>query len=578
MNNPQFYIFGVPDGFDMYNATPERLNLFQLLYDSDCRDRRKMAIYRNVDNTEVSYIYLRYNMQSVKGRPNSFLGMALTFTEGYYCNDIPKLLNLFEEIYSALSKDVILTTRIIPSAGQARYRIGRFAEGTAAIIKIEEFVEAQTRNWYGNCVVPMDDTFRLNTQSVSLKHGLYLDTKSEHIIANLKTASWVYLSESGRALEPNPPQPTTTYTSSNRPVTPPTKPVPTAQKAAVPPHKPQKQTPEVQPPSDPDITAEQERQRGVLSELQGEFNYLHKAISDRQSKGTLSEERDGLLVLQQKLNNLQYVVGTKEGNSLATQISSDINRIDELIRKRVAARKRWFALCGSAAVIVLLIVLWPKQTTSIDKESFSSFCYRTNAKVSEILNGLDAIDGSLKNTSEYTNVQALIDEIQKMTKSLKEQLSKDSLDSTMLKSLKSDTLRVNRKLEQLTNSFKSLSSLKKTEETRQSSTSTVGGSSGDRTNSGQSPTGTNVGLKIGGIIQDKKQSMGNVYKYEYEAKSNKITFELTNGHTASWDINGDIVAAHNDGSSFTIDANGNGKVTATINNFDIKLEINIKKK
>ena len=327
MNNPQFYIFGVPDGFDMYNATPERINLFQLLYDSDCRDRRKMAIYRNADNSEVTYIYLRYNMQSVKGRPNSFLGMALTFSEKYYCADIPKLLDLFEEIYSALSKDVILTTRIIPSAGQARYRIGRFAEGTAAIIKIEEFVEEQTRGWFGDCVLPMDETFRLNTQSVSLKHGLYLDTKSEHIIANLKTASWVYLSERVQSTTP----PTQPVAQPNPPVT-----------SSSQPSAPQKDSlkpsivvqPKVDSIVDPNVTAEKEHQKKIMKDLAGEFSILHKSISDNQSKDLLSKKRNKLQIIQQRLNNLRYVTGTNDGNSLAIQISSDINRIDEIIRKK----------------------------------------------------------------------------------------------------------------------------------------------------------------------------------------------------------------------------------------------------
>lgn len=472
MNNPQFYIFGVPDGFDMYNATPERLNLFQLLYDSDCRERRKMAIYRNVDNTEVSYIYLRYNMQSVKGRSNSFLGMALTFTEGYYCSDIPRVLNLFEEIYSALSKDVILTTRINPSAGQARYRIGRFAEGTAAIIKIEGFVEAQTRGWFGDCVVPMDDTFRLNTQSISLKHGLYLDTKSEHIIANLKTASWVYLSDSGRLPEPKP-NPASTDTPPNQPTALHTKPVSTAQRAAVPPREPQKQILVVQPPSDPDIAAEQERQRGILSELQGALNQLDKAISDRQHKGTLSEEMDELLELQRKLNNLQYVVGTNECNILGTRINSDIDRIDKLLRKKKKAKKEVIGTLAVITVIVLLIVLWHKSTspqpTPIDIGPYISFRDNADKRVSEILNGLDTIDISLETTTEY-KVQELIDTIQEKTKELNNQLNEGSLDSTKNTTLSADTVIISGYLAKLNKGYESL--VEKSKEIRQSVTQT----------------------------------------------------------------------------------------------------------
>ena len=143
MNNPQFYIFGVPDGFDMYNATPERVKFFQLMYNGEYCEDRKMIIYRKDDNSEVTYMYLRYNMLSFKGRPSSFLGMALTFSEGYYCTDISRLLNLFDSFYVALSDDVLLTKK--GTVGQGRYLVRSFAEKTAVIIKMEEIVESQTR-------------------------------------------------------------------------------------------------------------------------------------------------------------------------------------------------------------------------------------------------------------------------------------------------------------------------------------------------------------------------------------------------------------------------------------------------
>lgn len=444
MNNPQFYIFGVPDGFDMYNATPERISLFQLLYDSDCRDRRKMAIYRNADNSEVSYLYLRYNMQSVKGRPNSFLGMALTFSERYYCTDIPKLLNLFEEIYSALSKDVILTTRIIPSAGQARYRIGRFAEGTAAIIKIEEFVEEQTRGWFGDCVVQMDETFRLNTQSVSLKQGLYLDTKSEHIIANLKTASWVYLSERAIAPVQNITPPSQIVAQPNPPVASSSQPsVPIQKSSTSPKDSPKPPTvvqPKVDPIVDPIITSEQERQKKILRDLAGEFSILHKSISDKQRANVLIEKRGELKIIQQRLNNLKYVVGTNEGNSLAIQISSDINRIDEILRKKGNKKKILFATAGVLAVITLLIVLWPKDTqpvTPFNKKPIISFVEKTERYLSEISDTLlNVKDASLQISYNYKESYRLHEETRDNIKQLNDSISLDPVNPTTINNLK----------------------------------------------------------------------------------------------------------------------------------------------
>ena len=457
MNNPQFYIFGVPDGFDMYNATPERLNLFQLLYDSDCRDRRKMAIYRNVDNTEVSYIYLRYNMQSVKGRPNSFLGMALTFTEGYYCNNIPKLLNLFEEIYSALSKDVILTTRIIPSAGQARYRIGRFAEGTAAIIKIEEFVEAQTSNWFGDCVVPMDDTFRLNTQSVSLKQGLYLNTKSEHIIANLKTASWVYLSEPVSrpiATEPTPkPQPT---------------PIPTPTPTSTPtPHTTPEPTPQPSPIVDPNIVAEQERQQKLLKDIVIDFNDLHDFNLSKQSKDSLTERRQKLYNLQLRLNGLQYAISTHEGNRLLTMIGEDINRIDNWLHGKTQEKKRWFAIAGVILILTLLIVFWPKHkvpSIDFDKTSIIEFVESSEKQCSAITDTLQSVtNDSLRNSLYYKSTDRLLNETRDSLKELDNLLSNDDMDSVRINSLQKHTAE---KMESLNGLFQDFLKEKKVAEAK----------------------------------------------------------------------------------------------------------------
>ena len=83
MNNPQFYIFGVPDGFDIYNATPEKKKFFLSFYDGKYTDRSlMMVIFRNEDNNEVTYVYFRGNILAANGRPGSFLGMALTFQNG----------------------------------------------------------------------------------------------------------------------------------------------------------------------------------------------------------------------------------------------------------------------------------------------------------------------------------------------------------------------------------------------------------------------------------------------------------------------------------------------------------------
>ena len=569
MNNPQFYIFGVPDGFDMYNATPERQNLFQLTYDSDCHDKRKMAIYRNADNGEVSYIYLRYNMLSVKGRPNSFLGMALTFYNGYYCKDIHKLLNLFEEIYEALSNDVILTTKINPSVGQAKYRIGRFAEGTAAIIKIEEYVEEQTRGWFGDCVVPLDETFRLNTQSVSLKQGLYLDTKSEHIIANLKTASWVYLADRNVTAKPvytitvesaqpamgradgggsynegsvatitataakgyrfvcwqdnntdNPRRCSVTakatytahFESENTPVqsrytltasssSPNMGSVngggtysngTTVRLTATPANgyrfvrwqdnntnNPRSVTLtantiftayfERDPRDlDPRITEEQKRQLKIMKKIADDADAIHEYISNEKSTAYLKEKREDLLSRQGELKNLQYARATNEWNSIFSQMSLDINKIENILQSRKKKIKIAITAFGVLSLAILLIIFKPKPlpVDNFDKGAYEE--YRNS--VVRVINPItdDLFSENYNCLAEYKNTVKYQDSVQDNLKRLTDLLGKDTIEANDIEEIEQIKQRCDDNLTKLTNYYDQLkkSAEEATEEAR----------------------------------------------------------------------------------------------------------------
>lgn len=102
MNNLRFYIFGVPDGFNMLSGTPEDIQYYQLFYDTS-KKGREMRINRK-PNGETVYSYLIYNLVSSKGREGAFLGMSLVFTGNEYCNNPSKLIELFEGVY----KEVIL--------------------------------------------------------------------------------------------------------------------------------------------------------------------------------------------------------------------------------------------------------------------------------------------------------------------------------------------------------------------------------------------------------------------------------------------------------------------------------------
>lgn len=191
MNNPQFYIFGVPDGFDIYNATPEKKKFFLSFYDGKYTDRSlMMVIYRNEDNNEVTYVYFRGNILAANGRPGSFLGMALTFQNGLYCTNAKLVHDLFEGMYIAVSNNKLLTTNVTNSQCQAQFLINKFVEQTSNIAALEQFVARQVAGWPAGSLAQIDSTFSSDPRSIELDMR---NISWEHVIPNMKAVSWVYL-------------------------------------------------------------------------------------------------------------------------------------------------------------------------------------------------------------------------------------------------------------------------------------------------------------------------------------------------------------------------------------------------
>lgn len=189
----QFNIFGVPNGFDLYNGTPDKIKEFQTYYDSDCHETEKMIIHRKPDGAEVSYVYLRYNMISYDCRPNSFFGLALTTSDGKYCTDVQWLLSLFQQIYSQVSRNIFLTTDgINPSMAQAKYLVPAFAHNIPAINAVERWLIGEVSS-HSERFASLDQTFRNGVESVAIKNGMNFNTKSDDINAALKSAGWVHL-------------------------------------------------------------------------------------------------------------------------------------------------------------------------------------------------------------------------------------------------------------------------------------------------------------------------------------------------------------------------------------------------
>ena len=136
MFQPSFYIFGVPNGFDILDGDINTTNYFQSYYNPS-KENTKFSIHRKTGNGGITYAYLKYNLSSGKGREGSFFGMALTFPEKAFCTNILKLYRLFDTIYEKviLADGEILKPTDGTSYIQAKYTITRFSEKREYIIQ-----------------------------------------------------------------------------------------------------------------------------------------------------------------------------------------------------------------------------------------------------------------------------------------------------------------------------------------------------------------------------------------------------------------------------------------------------------
>lgn len=123
MNNPKFYIYGVPDGFNMLSGTLEEILYYQLFYDTS-KKGREMRINRKA-NGETVYSYLIYNLVACKGREGAFLGMSIVFNGNEYCNNPVALKELFEGVYNEVILKADDNDKII-SALDGGNAVGRF--------------------------------------------------------------------------------------------------------------------------------------------------------------------------------------------------------------------------------------------------------------------------------------------------------------------------------------------------------------------------------------------------------------------------------------------------------------------
>ena len=181
---PRFYIFGVPDGFDMLEGTRQEISYFQRFYDGSTEDT-KFTSHRD-SNGNVTYTFLKYNLSSGKSRTGSFFGMSLAFS-GVYCNHPLRLYELFDYVYqnhvlcntSDASKGILKS--IANSDIKAQYLITRFEDRKEHINFVEKVFQHNlaTDDMLTGSFYPLDPGFKNENQYLVVKLPLVVEFEDE---------------------------------------------------------------------------------------------------------------------------------------------------------------------------------------------------------------------------------------------------------------------------------------------------------------------------------------------------------------------------------------------------------------
>lgn len=201
MNNIKFHIFGVPDGFDIYQEVidMENKSYYQCFYDESIKEQTRLAINRK-PNGDVSYTYLKYHLYSNGNRPNAFIGLSVVFSNGYYA-DVSSLYNLLEQTYnSILQKGKLLYP--IANGSSARFAVNKFSDDPLEIKRIESIVigTLSTKEYFAE-YLPFDASFVTGKQNAILKVPFQIyDSEIQEreanilVVEKLKKFSWLSLS------------------------------------------------------------------------------------------------------------------------------------------------------------------------------------------------------------------------------------------------------------------------------------------------------------------------------------------------------------------------------------------------
>lgn len=215
MNNPKFYIYGVPDGFNMLSGTPEEILYYQLFYDTS-KKGREMRINRK-SNGETVYSYLIYNLVACKGREGAFLGMSIAFNGNEYCNNPVALKELFEGVYNEVILKADDNDKIIVAidGGNAvgRFCITKFEERQEMCEKIGRIIINNVIGELASSIRTIDTSFDNSKEGRILT--LPIDADNVSIGQALRNYTWVSLSSECKTT-PIPSQPVDSHRPSSQ--------------------------------------------------------------------------------------------------------------------------------------------------------------------------------------------------------------------------------------------------------------------------------------------------------------------------------------------------------------------------
>jgi hypothetical protein len=148
-----FYIFGTPNGFDLYDGKPDDIPYFQI-YDNESKENTKFIIHRR-NNRQIVYSYLCYNLISYDGRREAFFGMSVIFND-IYCTDVTSLYELFEGVYKTILQSGILLKE---EGGRISFFIPTFKNAIDEISRVADILHKNIKNAFAGDFKKIDVTF-----------------------------------------------------------------------------------------------------------------------------------------------------------------------------------------------------------------------------------------------------------------------------------------------------------------------------------------------------------------------------------------------------------------------------------